>query len=153
MSVAKTYYIEHPIGEEWVEYEYEIESDSYEPYVPAKISGPPENCYPAEGGYASLDQGSVRRRKTDPKDAPWERVPFSVFLEALVMNQDIKDDPIDKPYHKTALQKAEQLVEEEMYEACAEDARDAYEAAMEAKADMDREDPIEHRDWDYGGEF
>jgi hypothetical protein len=25
---------------------YEIE-----PYVPARISGPPEDCYPAEGGY------------------------------------------------------------------------------------------------------
>lgn len=24
----------------------------YEPYVPAKIFGPPENCYPAEGGTA-----------------------------------------------------------------------------------------------------
>ena len=24
-----------------------------EPYVPARISGPPEDCYPAEGGYIS----------------------------------------------------------------------------------------------------
>ena len=23
---------------------------SYEPYVPAKVYGPPEHCYPAEGG-------------------------------------------------------------------------------------------------------
>lgn len=24
----------------------------YQGYTPAKVSGPPENCYPAEGGYA-----------------------------------------------------------------------------------------------------
>ena len=26
----------------------------YERLVPARISGPPENCYPAEGGYAEI---------------------------------------------------------------------------------------------------
>ena len=26
----------------------------YAPYIPAKVFGPPENCYPAEGGYASI---------------------------------------------------------------------------------------------------
>lgn len=25
---------------------------TYEPFVPARTYGPPENCYPAEGGYA-----------------------------------------------------------------------------------------------------
>jgi hypothetical protein len=27
----------------------------YEPFVPAKISGPPEHCYPAEGGTVSIN--------------------------------------------------------------------------------------------------
>lgn len=26
----------------------------YEPYIPAQISGPPERCYPAEGGTAAI---------------------------------------------------------------------------------------------------
>ena len=46
---SKNFYIEHKLGEEYVEYEYEVDEDGYEPYVPAKISGPPENCYPDEG--------------------------------------------------------------------------------------------------------
>lgn len=39
---------------------------SWEPYVPAKISGPPENCYPAEGGYGDWE---VLDRRGKP--APW----------------------------------------------------------------------------------
>ena len=27
----------------------------YEPYIPAKVSGPPENCHPAEGGEVSIN--------------------------------------------------------------------------------------------------
>jgi len=29
----------------------------YEPYTPARLSGPPEDCYPAEGGYAEITEG------------------------------------------------------------------------------------------------
>lgn len=149
MSASKLFYIEHLINGEHIEYEYEIETDSYEPYVPAKISGPPENCYPAEGGYASADTGSVRRRRTDQENAPWERVPYSVFLEGLVLSRDFKDDPADKPYlRKTALQKAEAHIEEELYEACEEDAKARYEDAMEQRAEARRE-----RDWDLGGDY
>ena len=32
-----------------------IENDYYEAYVPAYISGPPEDCYPAEGGCGDYD--------------------------------------------------------------------------------------------------
>ena len=45
MSYTKTFYI----GD--VEFEVEFSST---PYVPAKISGPPENCYPAEGEIESI---------------------------------------------------------------------------------------------------
>lgn len=38
----------------------------WEPYVPAKLGGPPENCYPAEGGYGSWE---VLDRRGRP--APW----------------------------------------------------------------------------------
>ena len=38
----------------------------WEPYVPAQVSGPPENCWPAEGGYGDWD---VLDRNGRP--APW----------------------------------------------------------------------------------
>lgn len=36
-----------------IEVEVEVDGD-YEPYVPARISGPPEDCYPAEGGIFAI---------------------------------------------------------------------------------------------------
>lgn len=46
MSHTKTFYI----GD--VEFEVEFSST---PYIPAKISGPPENCHPAEGGEVEIE--------------------------------------------------------------------------------------------------
>ena len=46
MSHTKTFYI----GD--VEFEVEFSST---PYVPAKISGPPEHCHPAEGGEVEIE--------------------------------------------------------------------------------------------------
>jgi len=34
---------------------YEIRIYNYEPYVPAYVSGLPEDCYPAEGGVAEYE--------------------------------------------------------------------------------------------------
>jgi len=39
---------------------------SWEPYVPAKVSGPPEHCYPAEGGCGEWEILDTRGRL-----APW----------------------------------------------------------------------------------
>ena len=39
---------------------------SWEPYLPAKVSGPPEYCYPAEGGYGEWEILDSRGRP-----APW----------------------------------------------------------------------------------
>lgn len=148
MSASKSFYIEHLINNEYVEFEYEIDCDGYEPYVPAKISGPPENCHPEEGGYATADTGSARRRLTSDKEAKWEPVPFSAFLESIVTYEDFKDDPTEKPFRKTAMQKAEQFVEDELFEAAKEHQQGLYEDAMERKGEEMRE-----RDWDFGGDY
>ena len=39
---------------------------SWERYVPAKVNGPPEYCYPSEGGYGEWE---ILDRKGKP--APW----------------------------------------------------------------------------------
>lgn len=39
---------------------------SWEPHLPAKVSGPPEYCYPAEGGYGDWE---ILDRRGRP--APW----------------------------------------------------------------------------------
>lgn len=39
---------------------------SWEPYLPAKVYGPPEYCYPAEGGYGEWEILDSRGRP-----APW----------------------------------------------------------------------------------
>lgn len=39
---------------------------SWEAYVPAKVSGPPESCYPEEGGCGEWE---IRDRRGRP--APW----------------------------------------------------------------------------------
>lgn len=38
----------------------------WEPYIPAKVSGPPEYCYPAEGGCGDWEILDTRGRP-----APW----------------------------------------------------------------------------------
>lgn len=43
-----------------------IAVESWEPYVPARTSGPPEHCYPAEGG---CGEWRVLDRRGRP--APW----------------------------------------------------------------------------------
>ena len=39
---------------------------SWDAYIPAQISGPPDNCYPAEGGYGEWEIFDRRGRP-----APW----------------------------------------------------------------------------------
>ena len=51
-----------------VETEYDIEA-SWVPYDPGKISGPPENCYPPEGGYA--EDVTVKFKGVEIKEIEW----------------------------------------------------------------------------------
>lgn len=50
MSHTKTFFIG--------DVEFEVEFDS-SPYVPAKVSGPPEHCHPAEGGEVEIESITI----------------------------------------------------------------------------------------------
>ncbi len=61
----------------------------YEGYTPAYISGPPENCYPAEGGYGEyelLDRKGYRalwleRKVTSSVESSIQESIFNYFEE------------------------------------------------------------------------
>lgn len=69
---------------------------SWEDYLPAKISGPPEYCYPAEGGYGEWELLDLKGRP-----APWlekkmtdaDRQEVDAFLFDQMENR--KDDYYD----------------------------------------------------------
>ena len=64
---------------------------SWERYVPAKVSGPPEYCYPSEGGYGEWE---ILDRRGRP--APWlekkmtakDEAKIEQFLFDKMENQD-----------------------------------------------------------------
>ena len=76
----------------WMDYTVEIEF-SASPYIPARTSGPPENCYPAEGGgleeyQVSLigacfydDDGNEVMREEDLTDEEKSRIECNVETE------------------------------------------------------------------------
>jgi len=142
---SKSFYVEHQLGEEWIEYEYEIEICDYEPFYPGKMSGPPEDCYEDESASCDFDDETIQRRLADGPDCPWEKVPFSVFLEGYA--ERFKDDPKDKPWPRTAMDKAKEDIEQECIDACKEEAEGNYEAAMEAKGEEMRDRKMFGDDW------
>jgi len=127
--------IEHEEGpDNWVEYEYKVEIDSYEPYDPGVCSGPVEACYPPEGGY--VEPGGVRRRKWGSKD--WEVTEWSVFLDMYVAYHNLADTKND-----TAMEKADDLIREELFQVCEQEDQDAMYDAMIDRAEARRE-----QEWD-----
>ena len=61
MAKELTYQRECGENDELFTFVYEVE-----PYVPAKLYGLPENCYPAEGGYATV----IAVRRADGSELP-----------------------------------------------------------------------------------
>jgi hypothetical protein len=55
----------------------------WEPYVPAKVSGPPEDCYPSEGGY-----GEWEILDSHGRPAPWLESKMSL-QERASMSQEV----------------------------------------------------------------
>lgn len=65
----------------------------YEPYVPAKISGPPEKCYPAEGGTVSINDvflGTISIMAFIPQ-AELDRIQQHIF--EMRCDEDAEGDP------------------------------------------------------------
>lgn len=74
---SRTAHIYRPLpnGEE-LEIEVTVEG-SYIPYTPAKINGPPEDCYPAEGGYAEDICAYITLPSRAGKKAKREEIPLT----------------------------------------------------------------------------
>jgi hypothetical protein len=64
------FYVERELQGEDVEIQLQVELD-VEPFVRGKYSGPPEGCFPDEGGMAQID-GPIMVRNTDGKFEPWD---------------------------------------------------------------------------------
>ena len=131
-----TFNVEVKNGDDWREDTFEVDYD-YEPFVPGQLSGPPENCYPNEGGYADA-YGDVAWTKDGEKKST--KISFSVFLEIFAEARNLKNDPADKLCRKTALEQAEEQINQEISEACEENLCDAEDDANEDKyeREMDR---------------
>ncbi len=64
-----------------------------EPYVPAKISGPPEDCYPAEGGYVT-DMVAMKNGNELVDLSPEETKEVTDWIE---QHHDHDEDPRGDP--------------------------------------------------------
>jgi hypothetical protein len=76
-----------PSGE-WIEVVLTVQGEG-EPHVPAKICGPPEDCYPAEGGYAHIteilgeDGKPWKGELTEDEERQLEEYLYDAFVEQM----------------------------------------------------------------------
>lgn len=104
-----TFYVEIEDVDNSREDSFEVTIVDYEPYVPAKLSGPPEDCYPAEGGSAEGGEPVTWCKNDEGKGT---QVPWNTFLESYAADR------------KLSLDDAEEQISAELYEAIEEAARD-----------------------------
>lgn len=93
----------------------------FEPYDPGKTYGPPEKCYPPEGGYATIYEIRDSKGVVIP-EAEW----------------------VARGFDKKTIEK----LEEAAYLEHCEDERDRYDAAMEDRSDAARDEAREPMDRD-----
>ena len=91
----------------------------FEPYDPGVCSGPPERCYPPEGGFASIYEIRDSKGVRIP-DAEWVARGFDA--------------------------KAIEALEEAAYLEHCEDEKDRYDSAMEDRSDAARDEAREPLD-------
>jgi hypothetical protein len=142
-----TVHVDHRLGDDnFLEYEYKLDVD-WEPFVPGRLSGPPEDCYPDEGGGADVIEDDVERRLASDSKAKWETVSFSIFLEGYAESEELEDDPPEKKRGKCKMEKAKDRIDCLAADMCNEAAAGAYEDAMERKGEEMRERLMEGDDW------
>lgn len=114
---SKTYTVLREINadtDQWEELTCEIEVESYYPGAPAKVYGPPEDCYPEEG--PELDLSQVVHYTSDMKEGAGT-MDLDDFIALLAKEYNITVD------------EAESDLMDEMYDFC-EECRE--EAKLEA---------------------
>ena len=141
MSNTCTLNLEVERGEGYAEDTFEVEFD-YEPYTPGRLSGPPEDCYQAEGGYADACNGDVYWIKEGEKLKDGCFISFGVFLATYAKAYDIENDPSDAKYPKTALEKAANKLDEELTSYAADAAEAAAEDAACDRYHYDKENDL-----------
>lgn len=108
----------YPEGEEGPTVELEARGE-FSPYIPAKTSGPPDRCYPAEGG--ELEDMHVFRIFPNGKNSFGRMTYREEEVDPKVLYQLLVDDP-DRP--PKTLEEAEEYVDNELYQNVEEDEPD-----------------------------
>lgn len=101
--------VERNVNGEIVEYNLEAECE-VEPFIPGRFHGPPEKCYPDEGGRAYID-GSIMVVDEDGNREPWDGALTKAELnnaeeraycywseESAGEDPDVDDDVVDYDY-------------------------------------------------------
>ena len=100
---------------------YEVANADVEPFVPGVVSGPPESCYPDEGGFAQ-GYGDVLWKIEDKGEA--QKISWEEFIQRYAAANSSK-----------SLDDAEQSINEQLYENAQEEEEAAYEAACDSAYD------------------
>lgn len=102
-----------------VEFELELEISGFKPPVPAKVSGPPESCYPSEPMEYDIDGGNFVFTDHATKKVKKIPIPRNILDEIMCENGEAINDAVEG--HMTAKNESDR-----------EDAEIArYEAKME----------------------
>lgn len=94
-----------------IEIEVEVVGD-YVPYTPARTYGDPENCSPAEGGYAE-DVTAIFSDNGKPRAIPLTKDEVDMFTEQLA---DAADDEAEARYEDAMEARYEMSREMDEYE-------------------------------------
>lgn len=110
----------------WVSYEVE-------PYIAGKTSGPPERCYPPEGGVA-MGYGVER---INGETGEVEAITWEQFLDLWAASHDLRDDGEETLKHlrRSAAQLAEDQINDALYEKWEEEMAHLDQDAADRKAD------------------
>jgi len=130
MTCTHTFYLEVPDGDGWREDEFVVPFD-VEPYRPGYTSGPPEKCYPPEGGYASGYGPVIWIHLGGQEEISWGQ-----FLERWATAREL------------TLEEAEVEVDGELYQAFVDREEGRRDDALEHIAEFARERAwMEERPW------